>query len=239
MNAADFRAIGFIFARGGSKGVPGKNIKPLAGKPLIAHSIEVAQQCPSLGAVNISTDDEHIAAVARASGARVPFMRPAELATDTAPEWLAWRHAVEWAQQEYGHFDAFVSLPATSPFRAVADVEACIEVLRQDPQADVVITVKTAERSPYFNMVSLDEHGYAGLVCKPTGAISRRQDAPAVYDITTVAYAVRPDFILRASRLFDGNVRTVTVPAERALDIDTPYDFLLAEAIAEIRSRQA
>lgn len=239
MQAADFRAISFIFARGGSKGVPGKNVKLLDGKPLIAHSIQVAKDCPGLEKVIVSTDDAQIAAVAREHGAEVPFMRPPELATDTAPEWLAWRHAVDWSLREFGKFDAFVSLPATSPFRNVADVEACIDVLRRDPRTDAVITVKDAERSPYFNMVSLDEYGYAGLVCKPAGSISRRQDAPAVYDITTVAYAVRPDFILRANRLFDGNIRTVTVPAERALDIDTPYDFLLAEAIAEIRKRQA
>lgn len=237
MHTADFRAIGFIFARGGSKGVPGKNIKPLAGTPLIAHSIRLAQDCPSLASVIVSTDDAQIAAVARDFGAQVPFMRPAALATDSAPEWLAWRHAIEWVQREQGKFDAFVSLPATSPFRNVADVEACIDILRADPHADAVITVRTAERSPYFNMVTLDERGFAGLVCQPAGNISRRQDAPLVYDITTVAYAVRPEFILRASRLFDGNIRTVTVPAERALDIDTPYDFLLAEAIAEIRSR--
>ena len=238
MQAADFRAIGFIFARGGSKGVPGKNVKLLAGLPLIAHSIQVAKNCPSLGRVIVSTDDEQIAAVARNFGAEVPFMRPAELATDTAPEWHAWRHAIEWAQREIGKFDAFVSLPATSPFRNVTDVEACVDILREDPHADAVITVKAAERSPYFNMVSLDEQGYAGLVCKPAGSISRRQDAPAVYDITTVAYAVRPEFIQGANRLFDGNIRTVTVPAERALDIDTPYDFMLAEALAEIRSNQ-
>ena len=239
MHAADFKAIGFIFARGGSKGVPGKNIKPLTGKPLIAHSIQVARDCPGLASVIVSTDDAQIAAVAREFGAQVPFIRPAELASDTAPEWLAWRHAVEWVQREQGAFDAFVSLPATSPFRSVADVTACLDALRQDPQADAVITVKAADRSPYFNMVSLDERGYAGLVCKPAGSISRRQDAPVVYDITTVAYAVRPEFILRANGLFEGNIRTVTVPAERALDIDTPYDFLLAEAIAEIRGRQA
>ena len=178
-----------------------------------------------------------IASASRDYGAQVPFMRPAELATDTASEWYAWQHAVEWVQREHGRFDAFVSLPATSPFRAVTDVEACIDLLRNDPHTDAVITVKAAERSPYFNMVTLNELGFADLVCKPDADISRRQDAPVVYDITTVAYAVRPEFILRANRLFDGNIRTVIVPAERALDIDTPYDFLLAEAIAEIRNR--
>jgi CMP-N-acetylneuraminic acid synthetase len=228
-------AIGFIFARGGSKGVPGKNIKQLAGKPLIAHSIEIALACPSIGAVIVSTDDPAIAEAAKAHGAEVPFMRPAELASDSAPEWLAWRHAIEWVQSHRGAFDIFVSLPATSPFRAVEDVEACIAILKDDAETDAVITVKDAERSPYFNMVSLDAQGYAGLVIKPQGNIVRRQDVPAVYDMTTVAYAARPQFVMQADKLFDGRIRAVRVPAERALDIDTPYDFMLAQAIAANR----
>lgn len=232
------RNIAFIFARGGSKGVPGKNIKPLGGKPLIAHSIDVALACREIETVIVSTDDAAIAAVAREHGAEVPFMRPPELATDAAPEWLAWRHAVEWVQRERGDFDLFISLPATSPFRAVADIQGCIDALIRDPVADIAITVKHADRSPYFNMVVLDEHGHAGLVITPTGKITRRQDAPMVFDITTVAYAARPQFIMRANGLFEGKVTTVTVPSERALDIDTPYDFLLAQAIIEINATQ-
>lgn len=226
----------FIFARGGSKGLPGKNIKPLAGKPLIAHAIDVARACSRIETVIVSTDDAAIADTARSWGAEVPFLRPADLATDTAPEWLAWRHAIEWFEQERGEFGIFLSLPATSPFRSLVDVEACIDALEADPRADAVITVREAERSPYFNMVSLDANGYAGLVIPPEGGIARRQDAPRVYDITTVAYAVRPAFVRRADRLFEGAVRCVQVPAERALDIDTPYDFELAQAIALIRA---
>lgn len=228
----DARCIAFIFARGGSKGLPGKNIKPLAGKPLIAWSIDAARACPGIETVIVSTDDPGIAVVARAHGAEVPFMRPEELAQDDSPEWLAWRHAIRWFQAERGAFDIFLSLPATSPFRAVADIEACLATLRDDPATDIVITVRNAERSPYFNMVRHDERGYARLVIEPSGAVSRRQDAPRVDDITTVAYAARPAFILAADRLFDGRVRSVCVPAERALDIDTPYDFMLAECIA-------
>ncbi|WP_432240584.1 cytidylyltransferase domain-containing protein [Herbaspirillum robiniae] len=229
------RVIAFIFARGGSKGLPGKNVRPLAGKPLIAHSIDIARRCQFVETVIVSTDDEEIAAVARSHGAEVPFMRPSELATDTAPEWLAWRHAIEWVRTQRGDFDIFLSLPATSPFRTVEDVEACVRTLEEDAATDVVVTVRAAERSPYFNMVVLNEDGKAELVIKPTSAVSRRQDAPVLYDITTVAYAARPQFILCAERLFDGIVRTVNVPAERALDIDTPYDFMLAEAIARHR----
>lgn len=230
------RTIAFIFARGGSKGVPGKNIKLLDGRPLIAHSIDVANACAGIETVIVSTDDAAIAATAREHGAEVPFLRPAELATDSSPEWLAWRHAIEWVQKDRGNFDVFLSLPPTSPFRNVEDVESCIRALAEDAAADIAITVKDADRSPYFNMVALDSQGYAGLVIKPTASITRRQDAPAVYDITTVAYAARPSFILKANGIFEGRIKTTKVPNERALDIDTPYDFMLAEAIAKIRA---
>lgn len=226
------RHVAFIFARGGSKGLPGKNIKPLAGKPLIAHAIATARACPRLETVIVSTDDPAIAAVAREHGAEVPFMRPAHLAQDNSPEWLAWQHAIDWFQRERGDFDSFVSLPPTSPFRAVADVEACLDRLHDQPDTDIVITVRAAERSPWFNMVRLDPDGIARLVIAPNQGIARRQDAPPVYDITTVAYVARPAFVLSADRLFAGRVRTVQVPPERALDIDTPWDFRLAECIA-------
>jgi CMP-N-acetylneuraminic acid synthetase len=229
------RAIGFIFARGGSKGVPGKNIKLLAGKPLIAYAIETGLACKNLETVIVSTDDEEIARVAREYSAEVPFMRPAELATDTSSEWLAWQHAIKQVQMARGEFDVFVSMPVTSPFRDVSDVQACIDTLNGDPATDIVITTREAERSPYFNMVKLDAACYASVVIQPENAVVRRQDVPAVYDVTTVAYAARPEYILRASRLFEGKVKTVVVPAERALDIDTPYDFMLAECIAQMR----
>jgi N,N'-diacetyl-8-epilegionaminate cytidylyltransferase len=233
MKKSDFKAICFIFARGGSKGLPGKNIKVLGGKPLIAYSIDIARKNPRLESVIVSTDDPAIAEVARAYGAEVPFMRPSEMATDTAPEWQAWRHAVKWYQRERGEFDIFLSLPATSPFRSQEDVDACLDLLAQDPNADGVITVRDAERSPYFNMVTLNDSGYAKLIIPHTGNIVRRQDAPEVFDVTTIAYAVRPAYILNGERLFDGRLRMVRVPSERALDIDTPYDFMIAQAIVD------
>lgn len=233
------RIICFIFARGGSKGLPGKNIRMLAGKPLIAHSISLALACPRIETVIVSTDDEAIAHEAKLAGAEVPFLRPSHLASDTAPEWKAWQHAIEWFEQQRGKFDVFLSLPATSPFRAMEDIESCLDAISADEDTDAVITVCDAQRSPYFNMVTLDDRGFAGLVIPPSGSISRRQDTPAIYDITTVAYAAKPQFVLRSSKLFDGKIRTVNVPASRALDIDTPFDFELAEAIAHIQSQQS
>ncbi|MFM4829178.1 acylneuraminate cytidylyltransferase family protein [Aeromonas rivipollensis] len=219
----------FIFARGGSKGLPGKNIRPLAGKPLLQYSIDTALASPSISQVFVSTDDAAIASVAISSGA-VVIERPSELATDSSPEWLSWQHAIEWATAHYGAFDGFISLPATSPLRSVSDVEAAI-AKRYEQNADICISVTPANRSPYFNMVKKTVDGRVELVNKPAGNVARRQDAPQVFDITTVVYATTPAFVLAHRGLFSGKVTSIEVPKERAVDIDDIYDFKLAEAI--------
>lgn len=221
----------FIFARGGSKGLPGKNIKPLAGKPLLQYSIDIALASPSIDQVFVSTDDKEIAEIARLGGAIV-IDRPVELASDTSPEWLSWRHATEWVQAQYGEFDSFISLPATSPLRNVDDVESAIDKLVTSA-ADICISVTPASRSPFFNMVKQTESGMVELVNKPQSEVARRQDAPAVFDITTVVYATTPGFVLNHYGIFSGKVTSVEVPKDRAIDIDDIYDFRLAEVIIE------
>ncbi len=220
----------FVFARGGSKGLPGKNIRPLLGKPLLHYAIETAQACPSISHVFVSTDDKDIAECATLVGATV-ITRPDELASDTSPEWLSWRHAVQWAQERYGAFECFVSLPTTCPLRAVEDVESAI-TKHQIEQADMCISITPANRSPYFNMVKQSPHSEkVELVIPPNTDITRRQDAPEVYDITTGVYVSTPDFILNNNALFDGKVVAVVMPKQRAVDIDDLYDFKLAESI--------
>lgn len=226
------RRIAYVFARGGSKGVPGKNLRQLGERPLLAYPIETALACGLFERVIVSTDSEDIAAAARQHGAETPFMRPPELATDTASEWLAWQHALAETERIYGAIDMFVSLPATSPFRNPSDVRRCVDRLDATPSVDIVITGRKAERSPWFNMVRLDDEGLARVAIQPEGHIVRRQDAPQVFDVTTVAYAAKPSFIMSTNRLWDGRVGLIEVPAERALDIDTPFDFFIAECIA-------
>lgn len=221
------RTFAFTFARGGSKGLPGKNIKELGGIPLLAHGIRLANAMDRVERVFVSTDDAQIAAVAAQYGAEV-IDRPAALATDTASEWMAWRHAIEHVRTRGLDFDTFLSLPATSPLRNAQDIDNCLDAL--DADTDVVITVTPAARSPYFNMVSTDAAGLAHVVLG-TAEFKRRQDVPPVYDITTVAYVARPDFILSQERLFAGRVRPVVVPKERAVDIDDEYDFKLAQVL--------
>ena len=219
-----------IFARGGSKGLPRKNLRLLGDKPLIAYAIQTARASSLIDRVVVSTEDVEIAEAARRYGADVPFMRPIELARDDSREWDAWRHAINALQGVPGAqpIDVFVSVPPPAPLRSVEDVEACIHCLL-DSDADVTITVRQAERNPYFNMVTLNGTGEAKLAIQPSAVLHRRQDAPQVYDMTTVAYAARPEFILRANSIFDGKVRAVIVPRERALDIDTELDLEFAE----------
>lgn len=225
------KATAFIFARGGSKGLPGKNIRPLAGKPLIGWSIEHALSVKRIERVIVSTDSEEIASVAKAHGACVPFMRPAELAADNTPEWLAWRHALNFLRDTEGQLpDVMVSVPATAPLRQPLDIENCLDEYARGG-ADVVITVTESHRSPYFNMVKENDDGTVGLVMPPASAIARRQDVPVVYDMATVAYVIRPEFVFSSDAIFKGRVRAVQVPKERAIDIDTLLDFQISEQL--------
>lgn len=228
----------FIFARGGSKGLPGKNIRPLGGKPLIAWSIEHALAVKRIERVIVSTDSEEIAAVAREHGAEVPFIRPIEIARDDSPEWLAWRHALNYLLATDGTLpEVLASVPTTAPLRLPLDIENCLDEYEKG-DADMVITVTDAHRSPYFNMVKANANGTVGLVIPPQSAIARRQDAPAVYDMATVAYVARPEFVMTHDATFEGRVRAVHVPTERAVDIDTLLDFQIAECLLNIREQK-
>ena len=180
----DKNILALIPARGGSKGVPRKNVRPLAGKPLIAYSIETALSSTLINRVVVSTDDTEIATVARQFGADVPFMRPAELAQDNSPEWLTWQHAIHTLTTDKNStpVDVFVCISPTSPLRAVEDVDACIQALI-DSNADIVITVKQADRNPHFNMVVLDSKGYAQLAIQPHKTIYRPPRCPARFMI--------------------------------------------------------
>ncbi len=229
--------LGAIFARGGSKGIPGKNVRLLNGKPLIAYAIETGLAVPLINKLIVSTDDETIAQVARRYGAHVPFMRPAELATDDSPEILSWKQATTNFEQLTGQkVDVLVSIPTTSPLKESSDVEQCLNKLLQT-QADVVITVQEAHKSPYFNMVRMDAIGNAHLVIKTKEFFTHRQNVPPVFDITTVTYAVRATYLRRAKSLLEGTVKAVVIPPERALDIDTFLDFEIAEFLMKRKDK--
>ena len=227
------RTFAFVFARGGSKGIPRKNLQILARKPLLAWSIEMGQSLAEVERVFVSTEDPEIAQTALSFGAEV-ITRPTELAQDTSPEWLAWQHAIKVVEEKFGRFERFLSLPATAPLRNQQDVERCLN--RLDAETDVVITMTSASHSPWFNMVCQEPKGDLRLLVE--GNYTRRQDAPIGYDVTTLAYVLRPEFILEKQRLWDGRVKGVEIPPERALDIDTPLDLEIARFLqARAQSR--
>ncbi len=232
------KAVGFIFCRGGSKELPGKNLRCIAGKPLIGYAIEAALKSTTLDRVIVSTDDSKIAAVAVEFGAEVPFLRPSELAGDDSPELAAWRHALEYLKTDKnsGEVDVFVSIPATSPLRLSIDIDHCVELLIRS-KSDIVVTVAKASRSPYFNMLEKNINGQWKLCKNSARTLSNRQQAPEVFEITTVAYAARPAYVMSTESLLDGNVEGYIIPQERAIDIDTEYDLFIAECLMQRRLR--
>ena len=223
--------VALICARGGSKGIPNKNIKLLGGKPLIVRSINQAKELKEINRVIVSTDSKEIANIAIDAGAEVPFIRPLKLGEDNVPEWLVWRHALESIKKKGDNFpDILIVIPVTAPLRIVDDLKNCL-IEYQKGDADIIITVTDCHRNPYFNMVKINEEGVASLVIPPEKNITRRQEAPDIYDVTTVAYVTTPKFILEKDNIFSGKVRHVHVPIERALDIDTPLDLKIAELL--------
>lgn len=225
---------GFVFARGGSKGVPGKNIKMLAGKPLIAWAIEAALETGLLDCVIVSTDSEEIAEVARSFGARTPFMRPAELGSDNSSEWLSWQHAIKWLADHGETFDEFVSLPATAPLRTSQDIALCVTEFEKGG-CDLLLTCAEAQRHPMFNMYRENEAGLMEIYDRVEIPITRRQNAPPVFDGTTMAYISWPDYILANSFIWAGRVKGICFPRDHAIDIDEPLDFEIAEMILKKR----
>ncbi|MCC2606133.1 acylneuraminate cytidylyltransferase family protein [Planctobacterium marinum] len=222
----------FIFARGGSKGLPGKNIKSLGGISLLARAIRVARQVPGISEVFVSTDDKSIAIEGEREGAII-IHRPAELACDDSPEWFAWQHAVNYVQEVYGSFDRFVSLPTTSPLRISTDILLALEKFEQSEDSDLCLAITPSSRSPYFNMGKLNQVGHFERFISHDSSVERRQDAPKSYDITTVVYVTTPEYILNNESLFDGNICTIEVPKERAVDIDDWMDFKFAEVLVK------
>ncbi len=225
------RILGHIGARKGSKGVPGKNFRDLAGKPLIDWSLDQLLACPRIEAVVVSTDDERIHAHARAKGALDIGLRPAHLATDAAPKWGVWQHALAAAEVALGApVDVFVDLDCTSPLRLPEDLEGALDLFAAQ-QPDMVMSVCEARKNPYFNLVEADETG-ALHVSKPLpGGVWSRQAAPKVWEHAASTYVLRADYLRRAGSIYEGRVIPFEMPPERCLDIDTPFDFKLVEML--------
>lgn len=219
-----------IPARGGSKGLPGKNIRLLAGIPLIAHSIRCAKMCPQIARTIVSTDSEEIAAVARANGAEVPFMRPKELAQDQTPLIPVLQHALRAMEDsEKRTYAALLLLDPTSPGRLPSDVAKAIQLLEADPGADGVVGVSRPEFNPYWHCM-VEKSGYMSPLILGADRFVRRQDVPPVFRINASLYLWRRDFLLSLEGSWmNGRNLMLEIPEARAIHIDELGEFEQAD----------
>ena len=218
--------IATLCARGGSKGLPGKNIRPFAGLPLIAHSIRQALTCPGIDGVYVSTDDDAIAEVARAYGAQVPYQRPAELASDHAAKIPAIEHLVQHLEAQGLQIATVVDLQPTSPLRSPSDLR---QALALAPQADLVVSVTEPSHNPYYSLVETQADG--SLCLSKSGGHVRRQDAPDVWGLNGAIYVWQRAALARAAQQGFWSVRMMAsvMPRHRSVDIDDALDFDMAE----------
>ncbi|MCE3203662.1 acylneuraminate cytidylyltransferase family protein [Paenibacillus sonchi] len=222
-----------ICARGGSKGVPNKNIKSLAGKPLISYSIDQAKQSKMFDYIAVSSDSKEILELSNDAGADFLIQRPEELASDTSAKLPVIRHCVlEVERQLNTTFDIVVDLDATSPLRLSIDIINALKLIEPDEVTNV-ITGMRSRRSPYFNLVEINDEGYAVISKTLPGTIYRRQDAPKCYDMNASIYVWRRDILLneRNNSVFNPTTVLYEMPEERSVDIDSLLDWRIVEML--------
>ncbi|MGQ0684311.1 acylneuraminate cytidylyltransferase family protein [Bradyrhizobium sp.] len=218
------KVLGLIPARGGSKGIPRKNIKLMAGKPLIAWTIETALKSSLLASVVVSTDDQEIGEVARRHGAQIPFVRPSELARDDTPGVDPVLHALEALPE----FDAVLLMQPTSPLRTVEDIEGCIR-LAERVEAGCVVSVSEPIQHPYW-MYRLDPEQHLQPFVA-TKHVTCRQDLPVVYAANGALYFARREWLQSRRTFIAADTVGYVMPVERSVDLDSPLDWKLAELL--------
>lgn len=228
------KVLGIITARGGSKGVPGKNLKLLGGKPLLAYTVEAAVDT-AVDRLILSTDDPKIADAGRALGCDVPFMRPPELARDETPHLPVIQHAVRWLQEQQGYLaDVVVTLQPTSPLRSAIDISGALRMLELSGADSVVSVTEVSPHAHPMRMLRLDARGEATLFV--TGdpvrkRINRRQDMPPAFVMNGAVYACRTHVLFgNDPSLYGNRVVAYPMPADRSISIDSFEDWAEAEA---------
>jgi N-acylneuraminate cytidylyltransferase/CMP-N,N'-diacetyllegionaminic acid synthase len=226
--------VGVICARGGSKGVPHKNIRPLAGKSLIAYTIETALASALIDRIIVSTDDVNIADVAGKYGANVPFLRPAELARDDTPVIDSVLHAMRWLDEHEGYRPDYVMLlQPTSPLRSTEDIDGAVQLAREK-QADSVVSVYSVHQHPYW-MKRVTKDGRLVDFLSLDRTYTCRQDLPSVYALNGAIYLARREILLERQTFYTNQTCAYVMPPERSLDIDTLWDFYMTELILKDR----
>jgi N-acylneuraminate cytidylyltransferase/CMP-N,N'-diacetyllegionaminic acid synthase len=221
--------LALIPARGGSKGLPRKNIRPLLGKPLIAWTIEQALASKYLDRVIVSTDSEEIAEISKKYGAEVPFMRPKKLATDEVKSIDVVLHAVKWMEENDGSYDLLMLLQPTSPLRTVEDIDKAVELLF-GKGAIAVVSVCKVDHHPYWSNV-LPEDGCMENFIRPEAINKNRQGLPIFYRLNGAIYLAYCDYLKQEKTFFGDKTFAYIMPKERSIDIDEEIDFILAELL--------
>lgn len=217
-----------IPARGGSKGIPHKNIKPLAGKPLIEYTIDVARAIVPDENICVSTDDPEIIKVVEDYGLNVPFVRPEELATDKAGTYEVLLHALNFYEDQGKYFDNVILLQNTSPFRNAEHVEEALKLY--SPAIDMVVSVKETASNPYYNCFEENNEGYLHI-SKGDGHYTRRQDVPKAYEYNGAIYVINPDSLKKMPLgKFTHRVKYV-MDDMHSVDLDNMIDWKFAELI--------
>lgn len=228
--------LAIIPARGGSKGLPGKNIRPLCGKPLIVWSIETGLKSQYIDEVMVTTDSDEIASVARKSGASVPFLRPSELASDTATSFDVIRHAINFYENElHKKFDYIVLLEPTSPLRDEKDIDMSIEQLLSDRQASAIVGVcKTTSQNPAFLVKKNDKDFLVGYENQDMRVL-RRQEIGEVYFFEGSVYVSKTDALLAKKTFYHESTLGYEVPKWKSLEIDDLDDIIMVEALMKFK----
>lgn len=226
-------ALGVITARGGSKGLPGKNVRPLGGRPLLAWTVAAALSTPELDRVILSTDDAEIAQAGREAGCEVPFVRPAELARDDTPSIAVVLHALE----QVPGYDWVVLLQPTSPLRTAGDISACVGRCVQSG-APAACTVSAVDKSPQW-MFTLEAGGRMRRLLDQGEMVLRRQDLPPVFAPNGAVYVARTGWLREARAFITPETVAQVMPKERSWDIDTEFDLWVCDALLRRRGELA
>lgn len=230
------KIVAFIFARGNSKGIKNKNLLKFKKTTLLGHAINQAKRINNVQQVFVSSDSKKILKYAKKYKAKIPFLRPKKLSGDSSPEIDAWRHAIRFLNQKLNLKPTYIiSVPTTCPFRKISDLNLCLKTALKK-NLDIVFTAVRSSRNPYFNMISkkkkkidiISKH----FDKKNKKILSRRQDAPKCFDLTTACYVFKPDYIMQSNDLFSGKVDFVEIPKERGIDIDDDFDYKITKLLS-------
>ena len=223
------KIIALICARGNSQGIKNKNLLNFKNTTLLGNAIRQAHKSKYIDRVVVSTDSRRIAKEAIKNRGEVPFMRPSQLANSRSPEIKTWEHAVRFLNKK-NNIDYFVSVPTTAPLRKTSDIDKCIKKAIKE-RLDIVFTATKSVKNPYFNILKLSKKKL-NIICKSKKKISRRQDAPTCYDLTTACYVFKPKYIMNNKNIFRGKTGLVLIPKERAIDIDDKFDYKIAKFLS-------